>query len=116
MAKQPPGTPSPFQKLLELRRMREQAAAAGPDGSPAGQPDSQTVDPSSQPDSQMADQPTLTPAAGRMAKSADPDFTKFTVYVRRSTHRAAKLRAIGEGRELSEVVEDLLRRWASERS
>jgi len=51
----------------------------------------------------------------RLAKSADPAFTKFTTYVRRTTHRAAKLRAVGEGRELSEVVEELLARWAGEK-
>ena len=96
MSKQP-DRDSPFNKLLELRQARQ--------SKPAEQPDVQ------------GDQPfrhsTVSPV--KLAKSADPDFTKFTVYVRRTTHRAAKLRAVGEGRELSEVVEELLTQWADEK-
>jgi hypothetical protein len=90
---------SPFDKLLEVRRQREQA-----DSQPSKRSDVQPSGQLSGLDSQTA---------GRLAKSADPDFTKFTVYIRRATHRAAKLRAVSEGRELSDVVEQLLTEWTA---
>ena len=89
-----PDRRSPFNKLLELRQARQQGTV-------------------SQSDIQLSDQ--LAGSVEKLAKSADPAFTKFTTYVRRTTHRAAKLRAVGEGRELSEVVEELLARWAGEK-
>lgn len=46
-----------------------------------------------------------------LAKSSDPAFTKFTTYIRKTTHRAAKMRLVGEDRELSDLVEDLLSTW-----
>jgi hypothetical protein len=88
MAKAPERGPSPFQKLLEVRQARQ---TAGPL------------------DVQLSGQETGEPV--KLAKSADPDFVKFTVYVRRATHRAAKLRAVSEGRELSDIVEELLAGW-----
>ena len=91
-------TPSPFSKLLDLRKARETQTAEQPDG--------QEADPNKQPASQPP---------GKLAKSVDPDYLKFTTYVRKTTHRAAKLRAVEEGRELSEVVEELVSRWAAER-
>lgn len=95
MAKQ--ADSSPFSKLLEVKRAR--------DGYTSEQPDISTSDLRTHP------KPRSKPA-----KSADPDYTKFTTYVRKSTHRAAKLRAVEEGRELSEIVEELISRWAAERS
>ena len=46
-----------------------------------------------------------------LAKSSDPAFTKFTTYIRKTTHRAAKMRVVGEDRELSDLVESLLTDW-----
>jgi len=48
--------------------------------------------------------------AGR-AKSADPDFLKFTTYIRRHTHRAVKMKMVEQGREFSDLVEELLSDW-----
>ena len=45
------------------------------------------------------------------AKSKNPSFTKFTIYIQKSTHRAAKLKALEHDRELSELVEQLLTDW-----
>ncbi|MDQ3747816.1 MAG: hypothetical protein M3367_02200 [Acidobacteriota bacterium] len=47
------------------------------------------------------------------AKRSDPDFVGLTTYVRRDTHTRAKIALLqeGKGRELSELVEDLLRDW-----
>jgi hypothetical protein len=49
-----------------------------------------------------------------LGKSSDPAFTKFTTYIRKTTHRAAKMRLVGEDRELSDLVEDLLSQWLKE--
>lgn len=47
------------------------------------------------------------------AKRSDPDFVGLTTYVRRDTHTRAKIALLqeGTGRELSELVEDLLCGW-----
>jgi hypothetical protein len=45
------------------------------------------------------------------AKSQNPDFVKLTAYVPRELHRAAKVRLVQQGREISELVEELLTRW-----
>jgi len=100
MARQLEHPPSPFSKLLELKRSRDSQTSKQSDvetSSTAGQLNSQP------------------PATARLAKSVDPAYTKFTTYVRKTTHRAAKLRAVEEGRELSEVVEELISHWAAER-
>jgi hypothetical protein len=55
------------------------------------------------------------PQSGKtLAKSADPAFTKFTIYIRKTTHRAAKVRMVSEDRELSDLVEELLTVWLKE--
>ncbi len=46
-----------------------------------------------------------------LAKSADPDYVKFTIYVRRSTHLGVKTRLVSKERELSDLVEELLSNW-----
>ena len=47
------------------------------------------------------------------AKRSDPDFVGLTTYVRRETHTRAKIALLqeGEGRELSELVQDLISGW-----
>jgi len=47
------------------------------------------------------------------AKRSDPDFVGLTTYVRRDTHTRAKIALLqeGKGRELSELVEDLICGW-----
>ena len=44
-------------------------------------------------------------------KSADPDFVKLTCYVRKETLREAKKKLLDQGREVSEIVEELLAKW-----
>jgi len=48
------------------------------------------------------------------AKRSDPDFLGFTTYIRRDTHTKVKIALLqeGKGRELSELVEELLGKWA----
>jgi hypothetical protein len=51
------------------------------------------------------------------AKRSDPDFVGLTTYVRRDTHTRAKIALLqeGKGRELSELVEDLIHNWLNEK-
>lgn len=52
------------------------------------------------------------------AKRSDPEFVGFTTYIRKDTHRKAKMALLEEeeGRELSELVEDLLSKWLKSQS
>lgn len=45
------------------------------------------------------------------SKSTDPEFMKFTTYIRKATHRAVKTRLVSQGRELSDLVEELMANW-----
>jgi hypothetical protein len=49
-----------------------------------------------------------------LAKSADPAYVKFTTYIRKSTHLGVKTRLVSEGKELSDLVEELLSNWLKE--
>lgn len=46
-------------------------------------------------------------------KRSDPDYVGFTTYIRKDTHHDVKVALLQEkeGRELSELVEDLLAGW-----
>lgn len=68
----------------------------------ARQPEQPTSETSQQRDVQTSRQ---------LAKSKDEDFVKFTSYVRRRTHRAVKTRLVEQGREMSDLVEELLSQW-----
>lgn len=48
-----------------------------------------------------------------VGKSADPDFTQVSVYIREETHNDAKIKLIREGkkRDFSDLVQDLLDAW-----
>jgi hypothetical protein len=50
-------------------------------------------------------------APPRLAKSADPAYTKFTTYIRKSTHLEVKTRLVSMEKELSDLVEELLTEW-----
>jgi hypothetical protein len=45
------------------------------------------------------------------SKSADPEYTKVTWYLRGETHRAFKSRTASQGREMSDVAESLVTDW-----
>jgi hypothetical protein len=51
------------------------------------------------------------------AKRSDPDFGQITAYIRKRTHRDVKLALLqdGEGKEFSELVEELLNSWLKRR-
>ena len=44
-------------------------------------------------------------------KSANPEFIKLTSYIKRETHLAVKKRLLDDGREISELIEELLGEW-----
>ena len=44
-------------------------------------------------------------------KKSNPDYTQVTVYLRKRTHLAAKKNLLDDGREFSELVEDLVAQW-----
>lgn len=50
-------------------------------------------------------------------KRSDPDFEQTTAYIRKDTHRSVKIALLeeGEGREYSELVEELLSKWLKAR-
>jgi hypothetical protein len=57
------------------------------------------------------------PEAPRLlAKSSDPGYTKFTTYIRKSTHLGVKTRLVSKEKELSDLVEELLSNWLKENS
>ena len=57
---------------------------------------------------------TRTAKAKGLAKSADPTFTKFTTYIRKTTHLGVKTRLVSKEKELSDLVEELLSNWLRE--
>jgi hypothetical protein len=95
----PSQTPSPFDVLIEKRR------AATHSSTPAPETFIPATDASGPPKLEFQ-QP-----ATRPAKRDDPEYQKFTVYVPKKTHRAAKALASIQSRELSDIVAELLRDW-----
>jgi hypothetical protein len=73
--------------------------------------DSPAVQKSESPNVQVVE---LSHSRGRPAgKRTDPDYSQVTAYIRKSTHHGVKLRLLqeGQGREFSELVEELLAGW-----
>jgi hypothetical protein len=79
---------SPFDALIEARKKPSHQSAV-----------------------QTSKQLNVQPAAAGLAKSADPDYLKFTTYIRKKTHRAVKVRLTEQEREFSDLVEELLAAW-----
>ncbi len=89
---------SAFDALVSLRK-------------PANHSDSQTGDqPGTVPPRNRAAKSSPEPSTG-LAKSVDPDYIKFTTYVRKDTHRAVKVKITERDEELSDLVEQLLQSW-----
>ncbi|WP_339383684.1 ribbon-helix-helix domain-containing protein [Oculatella sp. LEGE 06141] len=49
------------------------------------------------------------------AKSQDPDYQRTTIYLPKVLHRKLKAATAEGGREISEVVEELVRAWLESR-
>ena len=53
------------------------------------------------------------PKRGRPpGKRSSSEYRQITAYVRADTHKAVRHKLIDDGRELSELIEDLLAAWA----
>jgi hypothetical protein len=51
----------------------------------------------------------------KKAKSANPDYTRTTVYLPKKMHKKLKAIALDEEREMSSIVEELIETWLSKR-
>ena len=59
-----------------------------------------------------ATQDTRTRKVGRPpGKKSDPDYTQVTVYLKRDNHLAAKKRLLDDGKEFSELVDQVVMAW-----
>jgi hypothetical protein len=98
MAKPKAPASSPFDALVGARRQREATEA----NEMSDQLSMQTV---KQLDVQVAKQ---------LAKSVDPEYVKFTTYIRKTTHKSLKVKALQQGRELSDLIEELVHTWLAD--
>jgi|SRR5579862_346050 len=101
MAKQAKPAASPFDALVNVRR-------------PSGTAGGSTIQSSTHLNVQTSDH--LAVQKAPLAKSADPDFLKFTTYIRKQTHHAVKVKIVEQGREFSDLVEELLTDWLHKQS
>lgn len=101
MAKQAKPAASPFDALVTVRRSPSSA-------------DPSAIQSSTHLNVQTSDR--LAVQKAPMAKSADPEFLKFTTYIRKQTHRAVKVKVVEQGREFSDLVEELLTDWLHKQS
>ena len=61
-------------------------------------------------------QPKSEPKRGRpTSKSKDPDYTKMGLYVKKDIHRKLKADASLQGKELSELAEEIFSDWLENR-
>jgi hypothetical protein len=89
-----------------------------PEAAPAPKPAARRPTPSkvavADPLSTPAERPAERRGPGRpRGKRSDPEFVQTTAHIRRETHRAVKIALLqeGQGREFSELVEELLGNW-----
>ncbi len=45
-------------------------------------------------------------------KSADPNYSKVTIYLANQTLQDSKIKALKQGRDLSDVAEELFTKWS----
>ncbi len=50
------------------------------------------------------------------SKSKNPDYQRTTVYLPKTIHRKLRAAAMEEGREMSDVIEDLVKQWLESRA
>ena len=55
-------------------------------------------------------------STSKKAKSANPDYTRTTVYLPKKMHKQLKAIALDEEREMSSIVEELIETWMNKRS
>jgi hypothetical protein len=55
-------------------------------------------------------------SASSAGKRSDSDYKQVSAYIRKDTHFKVKLALLQEGREFSELVEELLGEWIASRT
>jgi hypothetical protein len=55
--------------------------------------------------------PTVPDAVKSPAKRSNPEYQQISTYIPKSLYRSVKMKLFGQGRELSDLAEDLLREW-----
>lgn len=96
---------SKFKQLLDAAKSKEYEL---PPTTEVEQQDSKEA--VTQPDSKKRGRP--------KGKRSDPEYEQVTAYIRKATHTSVKIALLQEnqGREFSELVEELLSQWLKERS
>lgn len=92
---------SKFKSLLDAAKGREPEPEKPSQDSVVNQPSSVA-------------EPLPSPKRGRpKGKRSHPDYEQVTAYIRKDTHRAAKIALLskGEEREFSELIQELLEQW-----
>lgn len=93
---------SKFKSLLDAAKGREPEPEKASQDSVVNQPQ-----PITEP------QPLQKRGRPKKGKRSHPDYEQVTAYIRKDTHRAAKIALLREGkeREFSELIQDLLEHW-----
>jgi len=68
---------------------------------------------SKQSDAQMPAR--LDSQTSKQGKSKDPEYKRTTVYLRKQTHLKLRAAAIAEGRDMSEILQELAEAWLASR-
>jgi hypothetical protein len=97
---------SKFQSLLDVANNRQTTRPKKKTASKTGQ-------------AAIASSQAVAPRRGRPAgKRSDPDYEQTTAYIRKDTHKDVKIALLqeGQGKEFSELVEELLSGWLKTRT
>jgi len=81
-----------------------------PDTQTSEHPDTQT---SRRPSSQTPEQPDA--RAAKVGKGKDSRYKRTTVYLLKQTHQKLKAAAVEDGREMSEILQELAEAWLASR-
>lgn len=69
------------------------------------------------PDSEQGEdnRPDLNSLDSALSKSKDPNYQRTTIYLPKAMHRKLKAASAEEGREMSNVIEELIQQWLDQR-
>ena len=109
---------SKFDKIFKAREESnsepEGKTAASPKAAAKAKPPAKKTPKSPSPPPPSPEPKPVAKKRGRpTAKRSDPNYLGFTTYIHRDVHRKVKLRLLenAEDQQLSELVEELLRKW-----
>lgn len=74
--------------------------------------------PTAEPEPVSEPEPPAAPAVPKLGRPAGkkghPDYVQVTVYLKKSVHRTARKLLFDEGRQFSDLVDDLVSRWIAD--